>query len=140
MPASLPGYLTSGASSRAHHSLLVKLEGAASEQEDDDIIASELERCRQVIKGGTSSVSILSSLVALQSSEEYSGAEQQAKVADTLVIVLHCTMLRRVGQGGAGGGEDWALVAALDLAERGRSLRERKMGEWTSDSYPMGSG
>jgi hypothetical protein len=48
----------------------------------------------------------------------------QSKIAETLIIVLHCTMMNgeRVETG-------WALMPALLLAEGGRSTRERRIGE-----------
>jgi hypothetical protein len=41
----LPPYLTSGASSRAHHSLL----DAISTQDEQSAIAAELDRCKRVL-------------------------------------------------------------------------------------------
>jgi hypothetical protein len=45
----LPPYLTSGASSRAHHSLLVRLHDAISTQDEHSAIAAELDRCKLVL-------------------------------------------------------------------------------------------
>lgn len=42
----LPPYLTSGAASRAHHALLVKLHEADSEQEQEDILTAEVRRIK----------------------------------------------------------------------------------------------
>lgn len=49
MPASLPPYLTSGASSRSHHALLVKLHEAKSDQEEDEIVGKEVLRQSEVM-------------------------------------------------------------------------------------------
>lgn len=53
----LPPYLSSAASSRAHHALLVKTDGAASLHAEDAVLAAEVERCRGVLASGPSSVS-----------------------------------------------------------------------------------
>ena len=50
-PSILPPYLTSGASSRAHHAFLVKLQEASSEQEEDEIISQEVKRAKTVLTG-----------------------------------------------------------------------------------------
>jgi hypothetical protein len=47
----LPAYLTSGASSRAHHAFLTKLDASRSTSEEAEINAAEVERCRVVLKG-----------------------------------------------------------------------------------------
>jgi AP-4 complex subunit epsilon-1 len=49
MPSSLPPYLTSGASSRSHHALLVKLHEAKSDQEEADVTSKEIERLKDVM-------------------------------------------------------------------------------------------
>jgi type IV secretory pathway protease TraF len=49
MPSQIPPYLTSGASSRAHHALLVKLHEAASDQEERGILAKEVVRLKEVL-------------------------------------------------------------------------------------------
>lgn len=58
MMPSLPSYLTSGASSRAHHAFLVKLHRCESEQEEVEVIEQELVRARSelAVKGGPSLV------------------------------------------------------------------------------------
>lgn len=50
MSSSLPSYLTSGASSRNHHALLVALHEARSIQEEQAIVVKEVERCREVLR------------------------------------------------------------------------------------------
>lgn len=56
--ASLPSYLTSGASSRAHHAFLVKLHRAQSDQEEDEVIRHEVQRGKKQlgVRGGASLV------------------------------------------------------------------------------------
>lgn len=49
MPTSLPPYLTSGASSRSHHALLVKLHEARSVQEEDEILRKEIVRQKDLM-------------------------------------------------------------------------------------------
>jgi hypothetical protein len=49
MPSSLPPYLTSGASSRSHHALLVKLHEAKSGQEEDEILRKEIMRQKELM-------------------------------------------------------------------------------------------
>jgi hypothetical protein len=44
---SLPSYLISGASSRAHHAFLVKLHRAGSKQAEDEVIQQEIQRVKQ---------------------------------------------------------------------------------------------
>jgi len=46
---SLPPYLTSGALSRSHHALLVKLHEAKSDQEEDEIVEKEIERQKDLM-------------------------------------------------------------------------------------------
>nr|XP_019047754.1 hypothetical protein I302_04371 [Kwoniella bestiolae CBS 10118]OCF26684.1 hypothetical protein I302_04371 [Kwoniella bestiolae CBS 10118] len=101
--SSLPPYLTSGASSRSHHGLLVKLNEAASNQEEDEIISGEIKKAREILSVRGQSTS---------------------KVSDTLIILLHCLMLRHRTDDDV----DFALISALQLAEGGRTLAERKIG------------
>jgi len=49
MSPSLPPYLTSGASSRSHHALLVKLHEAKSDQEEDEILEKEILRQKELM-------------------------------------------------------------------------------------------
>jgi hypothetical protein len=42
------------------------------------------------------------------------------------VVLLHITVLQRE----VADGLEWALVPALQLAAGGRSLKERRIGEW----------
>jgi hypothetical protein len=53
----LPPYLSSAASSRAHHALLVKHDGATSLNDEDAVLLAEVERCRGVLASGPNSVS-----------------------------------------------------------------------------------
>lgn len=53
--STLPPYLTSGAASRSHHALLVKLHEAASEQEQEDILAAEVRRIKLALSTKDSS-------------------------------------------------------------------------------------
>ena len=55
---SLPSYLTSGASSRAHHAFLVRLNQCESDQEEDEVIEGELGKAKKElgVKGVTSLV------------------------------------------------------------------------------------
>lgn len=62
MSTRLPPYLTSGASSRAHHALLVKLHEATSDQEEREVLAKEVARLKEVLAfRGQSTVSSYSS-------------------------------------------------------------------------------
>lgn len=47
----------------------------------------------------------------------------QSRVADTLIILLHCATVTHTPLD-----LDFALVPALKLAEGGRNMRERRMG------------
>lgn len=49
MPAALPPYLTSGASSRSHHALLVKLHEAKSDLEEDEILRQDIIRQKELM-------------------------------------------------------------------------------------------
>ncbi|OCF33953.1 hypothetical protein I316_04299 [Kwoniella heveanensis BCC8398] len=100
---SLPPYLTSGASSRAHHALLVRLNEASSTQEEDEIISKEIGRAKEAMT--TKGLST-------------------AKIAVTLIVLLHCSMLRHRTDNDI----EIALVYALQLAEGGRTLSERRIG------------
>jgi hypothetical protein len=63
MPSSLPAYLTSGASSRSHHALLVKLHEAKSDQEEDEILRKEIMRQKELMGvKGQSTVCCISDL------------------------------------------------------------------------------
>ncbi|WWC87415.1 uncharacterized protein L201_002304 [Kwoniella dendrophila CBS 6074] len=99
----LPPYLTSGASSRAHHALLVKLHEATSPQEEDEIISKEIEKARDALSVRGQSTS---------------------RISETLVILLHCVMLRHRAEDNV----DFALVSALQLAEGGQTIAERRIG------------
>ena len=46
---SLPPYLTSGASSRAHHALLVGLNDAITVQEEIAVLSKEIRRVKEVL-------------------------------------------------------------------------------------------
>ncbi|KAK8846534.1 hypothetical protein IAR55_005620 [Kwoniella newhampshirensis] len=100
---SLPPYLTSGASSRAHHALLVKLHSAKSNYEEDEVIRGEIVRAKEVL-----------------------GVRGQSttKIAETVLILLHCAMLRHDSHEDL----DFALVHAIHLAEGGKSIAERRIG------------
>jgi hypothetical protein len=52
---SIPPYLTSGASSRAHHALIAALNETKSVQEEDGIVEREIRRAKEVLisRGGT---------------------------------------------------------------------------------------
>ncbi|KAL1407959.1 hypothetical protein Q8F55_004756 [Vanrija albida] len=97
----LPPYLSSSASSRAHHALLVKLDKAASPQAEDAAVTEEVARCRALLASGP----------------------RQSRVADTLIILLHCATVTHTALD-----LDFALVHALHLAEGGNSMRERRLG------------
>ncbi|KAL7420714.1 hypothetical protein Q5752_004665 [Cryptotrichosporon argae] len=92
----LPPYLTSGASSRAHHALLSSLDAAKSPQEEDAIVLRELERVRGVVA---------------------------ARPAESLLVLLYCAVVAHTPLD-----LDFALVPALDLAEGGKTLRDRRVG------------
>ncbi|WVF70367.1 hypothetical protein IAT40_005157 [Kwoniella sp. CBS 6097] len=102
-PVTLPPYLTSGASSRAHHALLVRLNKAGSTQEEDEIISKEVKRAREVL--------------SLR-------GQSMGKIADTLIVLLHCSMLRHRTDDDL----EFALLYALQLAEGGRTIGERRIG------------
>ncbi|WVR04238.1 hypothetical protein IAU60_001238 [Kwoniella sp. DSM 27419] len=102
-PASLPPYLTSGASSRAHHALLVRLNEAASQYEEDEVVSREIALAKEVL--------------AVQ-------GQSMGKIADTLIILLHCSMLRHRTDDSV----EFGLVAALQLAEGGRNVAEKRIG------------
>ncbi|WWC58926.1 uncharacterized protein I303_101471 [Kwoniella dejecticola CBS 10117] len=101
--SSLPPYLTSGASSRAHHGLLARLHEASSVQEADEIISGEIKRAKKVL--------------AIR-------GQSTSKISETLIILLHCQSLRHRTDEDT----EFALVPALQLAEGGRSLVERRIG------------
>ncbi|ORY23802.1 armadillo-type protein [Naematelia encephala] len=101
--SALPPYLISGASSRAHHAHIARLNDARSTQEEDALIDAETERCRIVLAGHNVST---------------------AKVAECLIILLHCSITRHTATGSL----DWALLSALQLAEGGRTIKERRVG------------
>ncbi|WVQ81698.1 hypothetical protein IAT38_003823 [Cryptococcus sp. DSM 104549] len=106
MPTSqpaLPPYITSGASSRAHHALLVRLNDALSPQEEDAVISQYVAEARSALT------------VKKQST---------AKTAEILVILLHCAMIRHRTDDDL----EFALVPALQLAEAGGSVAERRVG------------
>lgn len=77
-------------------------------------------------------------------------AENKAKIAETLIILLHVTTVQHssspssssgtsvqcAGPSGTGSSArddidvDFAMVKALELAEGGKTIRERRIGEW----------
>ncbi|WVN88925.1 uncharacterized protein L203_104140 [Cryptococcus depauperatus CBS 7841] len=101
--SSLPPYLTSGASSRAHHAFLVQLNEAASLQEEDKIIADHIGKVK----------------VLLGSKDQ-----DMRKIAENLIILLHCGILRHDTNDDL----NFALVPALQLAAGGRNLSEKRIG------------
>nr|ODN85911.1 hypothetical protein L203_04410 [Cryptococcus depauperatus CBS 7841] len=104
--SSLPPYLTSGASSRAHHAFLVQLNEAASLQEEDKIIADHIGKVK----------------VLLGSKDQDMAAKR--KIAENLIILLHCGILRHDTNDDL----NFALVPALQLAAGGRNLSEKRIG------------
>ncbi|EIW68510.1 hypothetical protein TREMEDRAFT_74073 [Tremella mesenterica DSM 1558] len=111
--STVPPYITSGSTSRAHHSLVVKLEAAASENERQVILTSELDRCRIL----------------------FTSSPSNSKVSETLIVILQCAMLRQSTDDKL----EWALIKALDLAETGQTLAERRMGYmFLSEIMPKG--
>lgn len=113
----LPPYLSSAASSRAHHALLVKLDAVTTQQSEDEAVLAEVERCRVFLASGPSAVS-----------RTRCPSDSKSKIAQTLIILMHCaTMARRPLN------LDFALVPALQLAESGRTMKERRMGESEED-------
>lgn len=78
MPRQVPTYLASGASSRAHHAFIVKLQSAVEDGEygggrriggisgssvtswerDKEVVRVEIERCGEVLRGRPSMVSV----------------------------------------------------------------------------------
>ncbi|CAK9784742.1 hypothetical protein CC85DRAFT_330882 [Cutaneotrichosporon oleaginosum] len=92
---SLPPFILSAAHSRAHYTLLARLD-AAPPQAADAAIAAEVERCRAVLDGNASN----------------------SKIAETLIILLTCTTASTVPVD-----TDFALVPALKLAEAGAAHR-----------------
>ncbi|KAK4686473.1 hypothetical protein P7C73_g3652, partial [Tremellales sp. Uapishka_1] len=110
---SLPPYLTSGASSRAHHALLVKLNESSSVQEEEGILLQEIVRARQTL----------------------AGKPNMSKIAETLLILLNIAMIRtRLDES-----LEFALVPALQLAEGGKNVRDRRIGYlYLVESLPRG--
>lgn len=71
----------------------------------------------------------------------------QAKVAEKLIILLHCDMVsteiqprksKSNGTGARGEDMDWALLAALKVAEGGKTLGERRIGEFVGRHSKIG--
>lgn len=71
MPPSLPPYLTSGASSRAHHSLLVKLHEASSDQEERVIIRDEISRVKAALAIANQSTVSVDSVAKVRHMSDY---------------------------------------------------------------------
>jgi len=119
MSPSLPPYLTSGASSRSHHSLLVKLHEAKSDQEEDEILEKEIVRQKELMSAkGQSTVCSLYPFLIHQT-------EVQARLSESLIVLLHVAMLRH----GTTTDLDFALVHALHLADSGRTIQEKRIGQ-----------
>jgi hypothetical protein len=126
-----PVYLTSGASSRAHHALLAKLHDVSTAQEEDSILLAEIRRIRDLIN--SKSVQTVSYLYITSITQtKYNPADQstitQSKLAECLIILLHCYMMGSKGVMDRVK-EDWALMVGLRVAEGGSNLKERRIGE-----------
>ncbi|OXG23626.1 hypothetical protein J008_03696 [Cryptococcus neoformans] len=100
---SIPPYLTAGASSRTHHALLAQLSQADSAQEEDQIIAHHLTQAKAILQ---------------------SNDVNTTRIAENLIVILHCTMLRHNAEDDL----DFALMPALKLAEAGKTIQERRIG------------
>ncbi|BEI86731.1 hypothetical protein CcaverHIS002_0700770 [Cutaneotrichosporon cavernicola] len=92
----LPPFILSGANSRAHYTLLARLDAAESPQAAIAVVAAEAVRCRGVLEGKAGN----------------------SKTAETLIILLTCTTVSTIPLD-----TDFALVPALKLAESGKSHR-----------------
>jgi len=125
----IPPYLTSGASSRAHHALIVALNEAKSVQEEDAIVEREIRRAREVLSSRGAMVrspdfTLPAGLARAQlATREKFTAKEKSKISETLVVLLHCSMM-----GGTAHKLDWALMPALQLAEGGKTVDERRIG------------
>lgn len=54
----------------------------------------------------------------------------QGTISDKLIIVLHCYVHRhRTRVDMKAQTEDWALMAALQVAERGQTVRDKRIGK-----------
>ncbi|ORX36094.1 armadillo-type protein [Kockovaella imperatae] len=134
MPAApLPAYLTSGAYSRAHHAFLVKIHGAVSDHEEDEVIADQVKQAIGVLSTkGQSTVSRMCRFLFKHLAEPFIN---QSKIAETLIILLHCQSIRHdISTDFA-----FALLPALGLAEAGKTIYERRIGYlYLSECLPRG--
>lgn len=119
---SIPPYLTSGASSRAHHSLLAQLSHADSPQEEDRIIAHHVHQAKAALQ--STELNTVRFLASCNKSIERANPCGQTKIAEHLIVILHCSMLRH----NVDDDLDFALIPALKLAEGGKTIQERRIG------------
>ncbi|KJD99639.1 hypothetical protein I311_06774 [Cryptococcus gattii NT-10] len=118
---SIPPYLTSGASSRAHHALLAQLSHADSPQEEDRIIAHHVHQAKAVLQStDLNTVRFVTRCVEVWRADPCG----QTRIAENLIVVLHCSMLRH----NVDDELDFALIPALKLAESGKTIQERRIG------------
>ncbi|KAI0282501.1 armadillo-type protein [Russula aff. rugulosa BPL654] len=98
-------FISSGASSRAHYVLVRKVELAQSTQQADDYLLEEVVALRdRLSRPGFSS----------------------AQCREYLIILLYCSMSTVAGL--PPGALEFALLHAVNLAEAGSSMEERKAG------------
>lgn len=118
---SIPPYLTSGASSRAHHALLAQLSHADSPQEEDRIIAHHVHQAKAVLQStDLNTVRFVTRCVQVWRADPCG----QTRIAENLIVILHCSMLRH----NVDDDLDFALIPALKLAESGKTIQERRIG------------
>ncbi|KAF9237513.1 armadillo-type protein [Melanogaster broomeanus] len=97
-------FVSSGAMTRTHYALVRKVEGATSPQAADQVILSELDVIRQNLQRPHLSI-------------------KQCK--ECLILLMYCTMsLTTTGPGDL----DFSFPHAINLAELGQSLMDKKIG------------
>ncbi|KAF8842990.1 ARM repeat-containing protein [Paxillus ammoniavirescens] len=97
-------FISSGAMNRSHYALVRRVETASSPQAADQIILSELDVIRQNLQQPRLSIKACK---------------------ECLILLLYCTMsLATIGPGDL----DFAFPHAVNLAELGQSLMDKKIG------------
>lgn len=114
-------FLTSGAMSRAHYALIRRVETATSPSAVDQTVLAEIEAIRARFARGVSNMVRLSRSV----SEQRLTPVAQKQTKEYLVLLLYCSMTL---QDAEDVNLDFALAHALNLAEAGETVQNKRIG------------
>ena len=115
-------FISSGAISRAHYALVRKVETATSVPAADQVLLTEIETIRERLGRALSEVS-WNTQVSLYSRSPH--VLQQKQTKECLVMLLYCSMTLSPG---LAVNMDFALPHAVNLAEAGKTVQNKRIG------------